>query len=417
VYRVIYLVVLFSSLPYCTQIAVRKVFEDEVGMFPNLMTFVSRSDKLLRLTLVSKTFNKVVQLPKSWCTAEVSSDLQRDRFSLKNTPRIDTIHYANVRRPRQPGLFDDMPLYVKNLQKVRHLLVDIVPDDLLFVADKWRNTLETLTMTGYVTTTQEKLQLAIAAVRSMEHLRDVTLRVEDGTSDSTDWPNFKSIEKFTGYLTETRKDAIVAHGENLRYLSLQLLPAEPGEDAARIDAVMASIGGQLVLLQLENGWLNNRAVYADTEQILAAVANHSGRLKALRMDNIAVQKGNIDAVIRAVEANRLSLRALSIRVETDDIHVIDVDQLLTILSGICQGRLEYISVHIQTSRMLRGFDRVRYDELSGAAVRRFRFASVCFNGTRLIKPRYQVRVLEGCYNESKVMEMYANGLSPYPLRN
>jgi hypothetical protein len=386
------------------QTAASKVFEDEVGMFPKLMTFMSQSDKLTRMTLVSKTFNKVVHLPESWRTVEVVNRNPDAKCPVTKTHTIRTILFAESTDLRH------MPVYAEQMENIEHLLVDITASELNAVAATWPK-LQTLYILDKHATSDE-FQRAATTLLSMKCLRDLRLDIPHFTPQTADWEAFESIEKFTGYLNDYTSNAIVTHGGKLRRLCVEMYHFDRTEELSSMAAVMAIRGAQLELLDLDVFYSKQSTANEETDRVLDAIAEHSGRLRALRISGISVCKGNIEKVLRVVAANQLTLRALSAIIFNEYTDPVPFDGMLQTMYALCGGRLEYVRVHVHTHYL--GPVYAHYHNVPGAVAALFRFTDVSVNNTSLVEAADQVAELHT--DESTVVKMYADGLSLYPAR-
>jgi hypothetical protein len=393
-------------LIYVAQSAVLKVFEDEEGMLPNLLTFMSQSDKLLRMSLVSKTLNRLIRLPQSWLTAEVIHALPLDKCPVEKDPRMRTV-LSTDRVVR----IDDMPLYIQEMKSVEHLCTHITTNDLDDVFTKWPK-LQTLRLVDR-RATADRVQRTAGILLQMKCLRDLTLGVNDFSPQSADWESFESVERFDGFLDQYISDTIVAHGGKLRHINVVDHSYALGKTVSPILPVIASRGNQLELLDLWTIWASRQGARDDTDHLLDAIAEHSGRLRALHISGNVLCEDNIDKLVNVVAANQSTLRALSVDIMNEHIAPGLVYDALQTMYTLCGDRLEYIRVHIYPER---GWtDAVpRYQNIPREVVRLFRFADVSINQVSVVDAADKIAVL--CRDVSTVMRMYADGLSLYPAR-
>jgi hypothetical protein len=104
-----------NALPYTT-----KVMGDENGMLPYIMTFMDHDEKLLTLSLVSKSFNKVVHLPDSWHTISITS---RSGKVCTYRPWMENVRVLTAGYHWAPWTIERMPPFAMELKRVQRVLL------------------------------------------------------------------------------------------------------------------------------------------------------------------------------------------------------------------------------------------------------------------------------------------------------
>jgi hypothetical protein len=390
----------------------RVVLDDHTGMLTHIMSFLSRTDKITQMNVVSKGFQQSVAHPTSWRTIEVSTPFYFNAFPITEDSAISTVIYRGA-QPKQ-RFTSVIPAHIRAIKGIRHFISSTEATDLASIAATWPK-LETLSVSTHSGPTPDELKTAVNTLVSMEHLRNLELSTLNLTQQIGDWPNFRTIEQFNGHLVECIADAIVSHGENLQYLTLKFRLS--ADTTAWMDAVMASRGRHLVLLHLPTRRYAEQERRNYENQVIGSIAAHSGRLKALRIMAAEANDGNVDGLIDVVNANRYTLRALSVDIDNPysacATHVA-VEQLLETIDALCEGRLEYIHLTIRTIGHPR--ESQEYPMLSSEVVRRFRYTEIMCNRSNLVQKKDRVEMHYRYRYEPIVMKMYADGLSLYPAR-
>jgi hypothetical protein len=388
-----------------------RVLQDHVGMLPYIMTFLSQSDKMLRVALVCKSFRLVVRQPNSWRTVDVGFCGHTTDNCTIESAKIDRIVSNGTSRARRFSM-DDMPSCVNTLTEVRHINMAITQHDAVLVAVKWP-LLQTLHIYE-ARSPPDGLHLLATALRSLTQLRvlNIELLFDSEFEPVLEWPAFRSVERFKCGLNRYTCKLIVEHGDGLKHLTVpcRFYADDISRELECLVDVVKARGSQLTSLFVNNA----RLFVHDNEQpgLLDCIAKHSGRLEVVHIAKICMNHINIDELIRVVDANRLTLRAVSFEIRYGGDVAFPLRQLVEAVHVLCQGRVHYLNIDVAYLC----YDRkvhAHYPALPNEAVLSFRYILAFVNMVSFVEKRYHIDPL---YSNTDALEMYRDGLSPYPVR-
>jgi hypothetical protein len=413
---------------------VDKVLSDEAGMLPLILTFVSQADKVNRLCQVSKTFYRVIHSPASWYEIDIRpvslAKAYRMPEWLTSMTTIRAIASSTAPDNYQMTL-DDMSPTVLDMKLVQHLRMPLNVESAMVACCTWPE-LQTIHIVS--TSFTPHLDNLLRALTRMEDLTVLHLGVSIRIPDM-DWPKFRTIKRCSCVITSVLRRAIVDHGDALTHLDVRTF--EYGTRTQERDSfaeIMTTRGSQLVSLYVRSGnWALDHGVYnhgarAGDPVVVDLIVNHSGNLQVLVLKyfKITDDTSHLADVGRVVRANCSSLRALCIRFIQEDGHAISWSEMEALLEAIWEasgGRLEYLNLQWEYygDTIANGYDA--HTPLPCELIRRFRFAQVVVwafvhDECRFdfVAEEYQMDEPLLSEHDDVIMDMYSDGLSPYPAR-